>query len=109
MNDKTKLPIANDFKIYLKLASHGVRFATARLAVSEARGHSALENGLHQRPGRVAVHSLVVAILIKGTIEAKLLIVQLLGQIHLKQAANLKSSKSQLEEVNNLNTFSLGS
>jgi len=96
------LPIVgNDFKIYLKLAAHGVRLATARLTVSEARGHSALENGLHQRPGRVAVHSLVVAVLIKGTIEAKLLIVQILGQIHLKQETNLKSSKSQPEKVDN--------
>ena len=60
-----------------------MRFAAARLAVSEAGGHSAVENRLNQRLGRVIVDLFIVAVLVEREVETELLIIQILGQVDL--------------------------
>lgn len=64
--------------------------ATSSLTIGKTSGHSTFENGFHQRTSSAAVHHLIVAILIKGKIEAELLVLQILRQIDLQGKREVK-------------------
>ena len=69
--------------MYLEFSAHSVSFTTSSLPVCKTGGHSSFENRLDQWAGRAAVNHIVAAILIESKIKAKLLILQVLGQIYL--------------------------
>ena len=59
-------------------------FTAASLTVSEASGHATVENGLHQWFGSVLVDFFVVAAVIECIVEAEVLVLQELCQVHLE-------------------------
>lgn len=67
----------------VELAAHSMRLAGTGLAVGEARGHAALEDGVDQRLGRVLVDLFVGARVVEGIVKAKFVVLQELGQIDL--------------------------
>ena len=66
----------------MELTAHGVGLTRPRLAVGKAGGHAALEDVLDQGPRRVPVHQLVAGSLVEDGVEAKVLVVQIFGQVH---------------------------
>ena len=66
----------------VKLTAHGVSLTRARLAVSEAGGHTALENILHQRSRCILVNQFICGGFVKYGIKAKMLVVQIFCQVH---------------------------
>ena len=54
------------------------------LAVREASSHAALEHALDERGGREVVHELVVRAVVERVVEAELLVLQVLRQVHLQ-------------------------
>ena len=62
-----------------------MRLAASRLTISKACGHSTVENGFHQRTSSAPIDHIIVAIFIKSKIKAKLLVLQVLGQVNLQR------------------------
>ena len=59
-------------------------FARARLPVGEARRHPTEEYELDQWPRGEVVDELVVCRLVERVVEAKLLVLKVLGEVHLE-------------------------